>query len=218
MDTVVSEAVNICSTMYAAVGLFGYIAFHDVDLNGDILLYLQSSLLTQLLKLAFMLSVAVSIPLMLFPSRIAFYNLLLKSVIFSTAVDWTVSRITRMVVHETRLRKMFCLNSRSSEWNAKRFLKGWEHKHQNGLKKDPWFLWELINDAFSVHFEGFLWIRSVTCAFVSICFNDDVSLIFVFIGCNNYTKWYVYTFCIRSYHSGSIYQVSFIHLNCSLSC
>ncbi|VIO95145.1 Transmembrane amino acid transporter protein [Brugia malayi] len=76
VDTVVSGAVNICSSMYAAVGLFGYVAFHDVELYGDILLYLQSSLLTQLMKLAFMLSVAVSIPLMLFPSRIAFYNLL----------------------------------------------------------------------------------------------------------------------------------------------
>lgn len=82
MDTIVSGAVNICSSMYAAVGLFGYVAFHDVELYGDILLYLQSSLLTQLMKLGFMLSVAVSIPLMLFPSRIAFYNLLLKSVFF----------------------------------------------------------------------------------------------------------------------------------------
>ncbi|MCP9259983.1 hypothetical protein DINM_003182 [Dirofilaria immitis] len=78
VDTVVSGAVNICSSMYATVGLFGYIAFHDVELYGDVLLYLQNSLLTELLKLAFMLSVAVSIPLMLFPSRIAFYNFLMK--------------------------------------------------------------------------------------------------------------------------------------------
>ncbi|CAG9541028.1 unnamed protein product [Cercopithifilaria johnstoni] len=76
VDTVVSRAVNICSGMYTAVGLFGYVAFHDIELYGDILLYLQSSLLTQLMKLAFMLSVAVSIPLMLFPGRIAFYSLL----------------------------------------------------------------------------------------------------------------------------------------------
>ncbi|VDO38880.1 unnamed protein product [Onchocerca flexuosa] len=78
MDMIVSGAVNICSSMYTAVGLFGYIAFYDVELYGDILLYLQNSLLTQLLKLAFMLSVAVSIPLMLFPGRIAFYNFLMK--------------------------------------------------------------------------------------------------------------------------------------------
>lgn len=77
-----SGAVNICSGLYAAVGLFGYVAFHDVELHGDILLYLQSSFLTQMMKLAFMLSVAVSIPLVLFPSRIAFYNLFLKPVFF----------------------------------------------------------------------------------------------------------------------------------------
>ncbi|VDM96535.1 unnamed protein product [Thelazia callipaeda] len=78
VDVVVSGAINICSIMYTAVGIFGYVAFHDVELHGDILLYLQSSFLTQLMKLGFMLSVAVSIPLMLFPSRIAFYNLFLK--------------------------------------------------------------------------------------------------------------------------------------------
>ncbi|VDN39326.1 unnamed protein product [Gongylonema pulchrum] len=78
VDTVVSGSVNICSGLYAAVGLFGYVAFHDVELHGDILLYLETSFLTQLMKLAFMLSVAVSIPLMLFPSRIIFYNLFLK--------------------------------------------------------------------------------------------------------------------------------------------
>ncbi|VDK70837.1 unnamed protein product [Litomosoides sigmodontis] len=80
VDTVVSGAVNICSGLYATIGLFGYVAFNDVELCGDILLYLQDSLLNQLMKLAFMLSVAVSIPLMLFPGRIAFYNLLKSDV------------------------------------------------------------------------------------------------------------------------------------------
>uniref|UniRef100_A0A915PKD4 Amino acid transporter transmembrane domain-containing protein n=1 Tax=Setaria digitata TaxID=48799 RepID=A0A915PKD4_9BILA len=93
VDTVVSGAINICSSMYAAVGLFGYVAFHDVELYGDILLYLQSSLMTQLMKLAFMLSVAVSIPLMLFPSRIAFYNLLLRP----GACDFAVVRLPALI-------------------------------------------------------------------------------------------------------------------------
>uniref|UniRef100_A0A0M3HWH1 Aa_trans domain-containing protein n=2 Tax=Ascaris TaxID=6251 RepID=A0A0M3HWH1_ASCLU len=78
VDTIVSGAVNICSAIYAAVGLFGYVAFHDKQLHGDILLYLHPSLLTQLLKLAFMLSIAVSVPLMLFPCRSACYNLFLR--------------------------------------------------------------------------------------------------------------------------------------------
>lgn len=80
MDTIVAGAVNLCSGIYAAVGLFGYVAFHDIDLHGDILLYLSSSFITQMIKLAFMLSVAVSIPLMLFPTRIACYNLFIRGV------------------------------------------------------------------------------------------------------------------------------------------
>uniref|UniRef100_A0A158Q6T1 Aa_trans domain-containing protein n=1 Tax=Elaeophora elaphi TaxID=1147741 RepID=A0A158Q6T1_9BILA len=97
VDTVVSGAVNICSSMYAAVGLFGYVAFHDVELYGDILLYLQSSLLTQLMKVAFMLSVAVSIPLMLFPGRIALYNLLLKSSTLQDACEYAILRMPSLI-------------------------------------------------------------------------------------------------------------------------
>ncbi|KAK6009528.1 hypothetical protein OSTOST_25535, partial [Ostertagia ostertagi] len=71
VDAVVSGAVNFCSAMYAGVGTFGYVAFFSRSLHGDVLVELESSFLTQLLKLAFMLSIAISIPLMLFPARIA---------------------------------------------------------------------------------------------------------------------------------------------------
>uniref|UniRef100_A0A0N5AK22 Aa_trans domain-containing protein n=1 Tax=Syphacia muris TaxID=451379 RepID=A0A0N5AK22_9BILA len=74
IDTIVSGAVNICSGIYAAVGLFGYLAFHDIALHGDILLYLQSTVLTQILKIGFILSIAFSVPLMLFPCRNTCYN------------------------------------------------------------------------------------------------------------------------------------------------
>uniref|UniRef100_A0A1I7WYK0 Aa_trans domain-containing protein n=1 Tax=Heterorhabditis bacteriophora TaxID=37862 RepID=A0A1I7WYK0_HETBA len=80
IDAVVSGAINFCSAMYAAVGLFGYVAFYSKTLHGDVLVELESSLLTQMLKLAFMLSIAVSIPLMLFPARIALFNLVLRPV------------------------------------------------------------------------------------------------------------------------------------------
>lgn len=88
--------MNICSGLYASVGLFGYVAFNGVELYGDILLYLQNSLLNQLMKLAFMLSAAVSIPLMLFPGRIAFYNLL-KSVFFGASINQIISKIINIV-------------------------------------------------------------------------------------------------------------------------
>ncbi|CAI4227661.1 unnamed protein product [Auanema sp. JU1783] len=78
VEIVVSSAINFCSAMYAAVGLFGYVAFFAKDLHGDVLVELESSFLTEMLKLAFMLSIALSIPLMLFPTRSAMYNLLLR--------------------------------------------------------------------------------------------------------------------------------------------
>ncbi|XGW23918.1 hypothetical protein V3C99_005823 [Haemonchus contortus] len=78
VDAVVSGAVNFCSAMYAGVGTFGYVAFSARSLHGDVLVELESSFLTQLLKLAFMLSIAISIPLMLFPARIALFNLVLR--------------------------------------------------------------------------------------------------------------------------------------------
>uniref|UniRef100_A0A0K0CUZ5 Aa_trans domain-containing protein n=1 Tax=Angiostrongylus cantonensis TaxID=6313 RepID=A0A0K0CUZ5_ANGCA len=82
VDGVVSSAVNFCSALYAAVGLFGYVAFFSRKLHGDVLVELESSFFTQLLKLAFMLSIAISIPLMLFPARVALFNLVLRSVSF----------------------------------------------------------------------------------------------------------------------------------------
>ncbi|PAV71135.1 hypothetical protein WR25_07335 [Diploscapter pachys] len=78
VDTVVNNAINFCSAMYAAVGLFGYVAFYYKELHGDVLVELESTIFTQLLKLCFMLSIAFSIPLMLFPLRIAIFNLLLR--------------------------------------------------------------------------------------------------------------------------------------------
>ncbi|VDM76071.1 unnamed protein product, partial [Strongylus vulgaris] len=78
VDAVVSGAINFCSALYAGVGLFGYVAFFSRNLHGDVLIELESSFFTQLLKLAFLLSVAVSIPLMMFPARSALFNLLLR--------------------------------------------------------------------------------------------------------------------------------------------
>ncbi|KIH52379.1 hypothetical protein ANCDUO_17520 [Ancylostoma duodenale] len=78
VDSVVSGAINFCSAMYAGVGLFGYVAFFSRTLHGDVLVELESSFFTQLLKLAFLLSIAVSVPLMLFPARIALFNLVLR--------------------------------------------------------------------------------------------------------------------------------------------
>ncbi|CAI5438351.1 unnamed protein product [Caenorhabditis angaria] len=77
-DLVISQAINICAGMYAAVGVFGYVAFYSHELHGDVLVQFAPTLVTQSLKLAFLLSIAVSIPLMLFPARTALFCLLLR--------------------------------------------------------------------------------------------------------------------------------------------
>lgn len=77
LDSVVAGAVNLCTAVYLAVGYLGYIVFHaeGAALGGDVLVLLEPSALTQLLKLGFILSVAVSFPLILFPIRQALYTL-----------------------------------------------------------------------------------------------------------------------------------------------
>uniref|UniRef100_A0A183GL84 Aa_trans domain-containing protein n=1 Tax=Heligmosomoides polygyrus TaxID=6339 RepID=A0A183GL84_HELPZ len=97
VDAVVSGAVNFCSAMYAGVGIFGYVAFFSRSLHGDVLVELESSFLTQLLKLAFMLSIAISIPLMLFPARIALFNLVLRPVV-SHAMRFSTFHILTFVI------------------------------------------------------------------------------------------------------------------------
>ncbi|GMR50853.1 hypothetical protein PMAYCL1PPCAC_21048, partial [Pristionchus mayeri] len=95
VDSVVSMAVNLCSAMYAAVGMFGYVAFYNRKLHGDVLVELAPNFLTQLLKLSFMLSIAVSVPLMLFPARHALFNLCLRP----NGCELPIARIQRSTFH-----------------------------------------------------------------------------------------------------------------------
>lgn len=82
VDYVVSNSINICAAMYAAVGVFGYVAFYSHELHGDVLVQFPPTIVTQSLKLAFLLSIAVSIPLMMFPARTALFCLILRDVNF----------------------------------------------------------------------------------------------------------------------------------------
>ncbi|CAI2321376.1 unnamed protein product [Caenorhabditis sp. 36 PRJEB53466] len=78
VDYVVSQSINICAGMYAAVGVFGYVAFYSHELHGDVLVQFPPTVVTQSMKLAFLLSIAVSIPLMMFPARTALFCLILR--------------------------------------------------------------------------------------------------------------------------------------------
>lgn len=79
LNRVVRRAVHLCSLVYVSIGLFGYVAFHDVQFGGNILSFLPASLISTAMKLAFVATVAVSLPLCLFPCRTSLFSLLIKS-------------------------------------------------------------------------------------------------------------------------------------------
>ncbi|XP_060064162.1 putative sodium-coupled neutral amino acid transporter 10 [Ylistrum balloti] len=76
VNNIVQSAVNMCTVSYLLTGFFGYIAFHDVDIGGDIVTDFQVSLLSDVLKLGFVISIAVTFPLIIFPCRGSLYTLL----------------------------------------------------------------------------------------------------------------------------------------------
>ena len=62
------------------MGFFGYAAFCDYTIAGDILMNFKPSLFAEALKFGFVLSVAVSFPLVIFPCRASIQTLLFAPV------------------------------------------------------------------------------------------------------------------------------------------
>lgn len=80
MNDLIRKAVNICTGVYIFVGGFGYIAFCRETFTGNILMSFPSSLMSEVIKIGFVLSVAFSFPLIIFPCRASLYSLLYKRV------------------------------------------------------------------------------------------------------------------------------------------
>ncbi|KAK7071307.1 hypothetical protein SK128_028291 [Halocaridina rubra] len=78
MRFVVNHAVNLCSALYISVGFLGYVAFVDKDFGGNIIMSFPSSELTEGIKLFFIISLAISFPLMIFPCRTSIHSLLYR--------------------------------------------------------------------------------------------------------------------------------------------
>ncbi|GAB6031054.1 hypothetical protein CHUAL_007867 [Chamberlinius hualienensis] len=78
MNSIVKLAVYLCTGLYMIVGLFGYIGGCDKDISGNILVSLSSGFSTEIIKLGFVLSVAMSFPLVVLPCRSSIYSLLFK--------------------------------------------------------------------------------------------------------------------------------------------
>lgn len=76
MNEVVKFGTGICTGVYLMVGFFGYIAFSTQPFSGNILLSFSPSFASDVIKVGFVLSVAVSFPLVIFPCRASLYSLL----------------------------------------------------------------------------------------------------------------------------------------------
>ncbi|XP_064628822.1 solute carrier family 38 member 10-like isoform X2 [Lineus longissimus] len=76
MTLIIKGAISLCTSVYLMVGFFGYIAFYNVEIAGDVLTNLKSSVFTEVVKFGFVLSIAVSFPLCIFPCRAAIHTLL----------------------------------------------------------------------------------------------------------------------------------------------
>ncbi|KAF0289483.1 putative sodium-coupled neutral amino acid transporter 10 [Amphibalanus amphitrite] len=78
MNTVVSGAINLCSSVYILVGFFGYVAFHDVSFGGNILVHLVPSPVTRWINIGFVMSIALGFPLVVYPCRVSVNSLLFR--------------------------------------------------------------------------------------------------------------------------------------------
>ncbi|EDW01097.1 GH21245 [Drosophila grimshawi] len=78
LNGIVRNATWICTLVYIAVGFFGYVAFCTHSFSGNILINLSQSFGSDIIKIGFVLSVAFSFPLVIFPCRASIYSLLYR--------------------------------------------------------------------------------------------------------------------------------------------
>ncbi|ESP04030.1 hypothetical protein LOTGIDRAFT_109866 [Lottia gigantea] len=80
VNGITSSAINLCAVAYLLMGFFGYIAFHEDVITGDIIKLFPNTLFADIMKLGFVISTAITIPLIIFPCRVSLYNLLFSQV------------------------------------------------------------------------------------------------------------------------------------------
>ncbi|XP_003371438.1 putative chaperonin GroL [Trichinella spiralis] len=75
INKIITGAVNVCCSLYLLTAIFGYVSYQD-DVSGNILLSLKPGVFNELVEFAFLVSLAVSYPLLLFPCRYTVCSLL----------------------------------------------------------------------------------------------------------------------------------------------
>lgn len=99
LNRIVRRAVHLCTVIYISVGLFGYLAFHKQSFGGNILAFLPPSLGSSVAKIGFIATVAVSLPLCLFPCRTSLHSLLVRTSKESNKVSLLNELIASTNVH-----------------------------------------------------------------------------------------------------------------------
>lgn len=76
INSVIRSSVVLCACVYFTVGFFGYVAFYDHEIFGDVLMNFRPTLFSEIMKLGFVISTVISFPLVIFPCRASIYTLL----------------------------------------------------------------------------------------------------------------------------------------------
>ncbi|KAL8574129.1 hypothetical protein ACOMHN_067181 [Nucella lapillus] len=75
---IIHSAVSLCTISYLLVGFFGYVTFYHLDIPGDVITVFPDTVATRMIKLGFVMSIAITFPVIIYPCRASLYTLLFQ--------------------------------------------------------------------------------------------------------------------------------------------